>query len=234
MPRSPEHKARTRERVIDAAANRFRRQGFADARVDEIMADAGLTHGGFYAHFPSKAALLVEVIASRNDLLRRLRERPGPDLRVQGRAILDAYVNPAHQAYVGPGCTVANLAAEAARYGEESRAAFAGGLSALAGEIVRGETDQGRETVGSRATAGKRQRGASEQGVSAAAGRAAREDALAVLAMAVGAVALARGAEGDPVAAELLTAVRKRIPALLDGIATPAPGRAASRKESRR
>ena len=221
MPRTPRHKARTRERVIDAAAARFRRHGFADARVDEIMADAGLTHGGFYAHFPSKAALFVEVLATRNDLLRRLCERSGPDVRAQGREILDAYVNPAHQAFVGPGCTIASLAVEAGRHGDAAREAIAAMIDRLANEIGRGEAVRQAPDA---ARAGRNDPQAQDD---PNAGAATRGAALAALAAAVGAVALARGCAGTPLADELLTAVRERLSALLDGASPPvahAPG----------
>ena len=54
-----DHKAKTREKILDAAATVFRRDGFAGAGVDAVMREAGLTAGGFYAHFPSKDAVAV-------------------------------------------------------------------------------------------------------------------------------------------------------------------------------
>ncbi|MCP5265532.1 MAG: TetR/AcrR family transcriptional regulator [Burkholderiaceae bacterium] len=220
MPRSKQHKARTRERVIDAAAARFRREGFERARIDDLMADAGLTRGGFYAHFQSKGDLLTEVISSRNDLLRRLVERPGSSagpnplahadpqagareparvndaLRAQGRAILDAYVTPEYQRFVGPGCTMANLAAEAGRHGDDTRQAWRQMLQRLVGELERGE------------------------------GPGSRQAAMQVLAMAIGAVTLARGCPDSDLATELLDSVRRAVPVVLDGgLDTPGPGR---------
>ena len=72
-----EHKAETRKRVVDAAARRLRRDGIAATGVVDLMADAGLTHGGFYAHFPSKDSLVREALLSswaqnRNDLQREI------------------------------------------------------------------------------------------------------------------------------------------------------------------
>ncbi|MDQ2927583.1 MAG: TetR/AcrR family transcriptional regulator, partial [Pseudomonadota bacterium] len=52
-----EQKAETHERIVRAAAASIRRNGFAGAGVAEVMADAGLTHGGFYAHFASRDAM---------------------------------------------------------------------------------------------------------------------------------------------------------------------------------
>src|SRR4029450_7250574 len=70
MPYSEGHKARTRARILTAAAQLFRRDGFAHTSVDTLMGEAGLTRGGFYAHF---LALSQQV--------RSLRARPGCSLR---------------------------------------------------------------------------------------------------------------------------------------------------------
>lgn len=58
MPWPDEHKAKTRERIIKTAAAAFRRHGIAQIGIADIMREAGLTHGGFYAHFKSKNELL--------------------------------------------------------------------------------------------------------------------------------------------------------------------------------
>ena len=50
----------THDRIVDAAARAIRRSGYHGAGVADIMKDAGLTHGGFYAHFPSREAMLAE------------------------------------------------------------------------------------------------------------------------------------------------------------------------------
>src|SRR5262245_62175702 len=57
-------KERTHERIVRSAARALRRDGFDGVGVAEVMQDAGLTHGGFYAHFPSREALLVEALDS--------------------------------------------------------------------------------------------------------------------------------------------------------------------------
>lgn len=56
------HKERTRARIVRAAARVFRREGYHAAGLDKVMEEAGLTAGGFYAHFGSKEALLAEVL----------------------------------------------------------------------------------------------------------------------------------------------------------------------------
>lgn len=56
------HKARTRAKIVKAAGKVFRREGYHRAGVDKVMEEAGLTAGGFYAHFESKEALLAATL----------------------------------------------------------------------------------------------------------------------------------------------------------------------------
>src|SRR6059036_2768166 len=56
----PSRKEATHERIVDAAARAIRRTGYGGTGVADIMKDAGLTHGGFYAHFDSREAMLIE------------------------------------------------------------------------------------------------------------------------------------------------------------------------------
>ena len=62
MRYAADQKEKTRSRIVRAAGKVFRRQGYHAAGVDKVMAEAGLTAGGFYAHFDSKQALLAEAI----------------------------------------------------------------------------------------------------------------------------------------------------------------------------
>ncbi len=63
MRYAPGHKAQTRERILAAASTVFRREGYHASGVDQVMEEAGLTAGGFYAHFDSKESLLAAAIA---------------------------------------------------------------------------------------------------------------------------------------------------------------------------
>jgi TetR/AcrR family transcriptional repressor of nem operon len=75
MRYSKDHKQETRERIIRTAARRFREDGVEAVGVAALMADAGLTHGGFYAHFPSKEALVAAACAEGfGESQRRLRK----------------------------------------------------------------------------------------------------------------------------------------------------------------
>jgi len=62
MPYTPEHKGRSRERILASALRLFSERGFAQVTIDEVMVDAGLTRGAFYAHFDSKEHLYAEAI----------------------------------------------------------------------------------------------------------------------------------------------------------------------------
>jgi len=64
MPYSSEHKARTRVRIVESARKLFNRHGFEQVSIDRIMADAGLTRGGFYHHFASKDELYAAAVVS--------------------------------------------------------------------------------------------------------------------------------------------------------------------------
>ena len=74
MPYSLEHKRDTREKILESARRLFNRKGYSGVSIEEIMSDAGLTHGGFYRHFNGKDELYAAAV--RQFLLRR-RPRPG-------------------------------------------------------------------------------------------------------------------------------------------------------------
>ncbi|MCW5749259.1 MAG: TetR/AcrR family transcriptional regulator [Alphaproteobacteria bacterium] len=141
MPLSAEHKARTRRAIVEAAARLFRRHGYEATGIDDIMAAAGLTRGGFYAHFPSKDALFAEVVRDTHGFIRQMRARKAADRRGLGREglkVIADYLHPRHLPEVGPGCTLAALPGDVARGGVAAQLAYANAFYALAGEIGRG------------------------------------------------------------------------------------------------
>lgn len=115
------HKEKTRRKVLDAAAARFRRDGLDGVGVATLMGDAGLTHGGFYSHFDSKEALIEEVFKSGLEPTFQLatanREGGFP-------GFLKRYLSLAHCADPANGCPAAALASEIHRHSPETRAAF--------------------------------------------------------------------------------------------------------------
>ena len=128
MVRYPQgHKEKTREQIVSAAARAFREEGVAGVSVPDLMGRAGLTHGGFYAHFRNKDQLVAEACRcalreSSARLIATARKAP-PGERLA--AFIHAYASPAHRDDPGVGCVLPALAAELGRHdAPEVRAAF--------------------------------------------------------------------------------------------------------------
>ena len=131
------HKARTRTRILRVAGRRFREKGYLGAGVDDVMREAGLTAGGFYAHFASKQALLGEVLAhslqeTRDRLLVGLEDMRGAAWL---REIARRYLSRAHRDEAAEGCALPSLSAEVARMGEGARKTFETHLRVLLAEV---------------------------------------------------------------------------------------------------
>ncbi|HJQ61135.1 MAG TPA: helix-turn-helix domain-containing protein [Vineibacter sp.] len=140
MPLSAAHKARTRAAILEAAARLFRRHGYEATGIDDIMAEAGLTRGGFYAHFRSKEALFAEVMREPHGFVRQMRGRKATDRRGlarEGLRVIADYMRPDHLTEVGPGCTLAALPGDAARAGLAPQLAYANAFYVLIGEFGR-------------------------------------------------------------------------------------------------
>ncbi|EIM28379.1 TetR/AcrR family transcriptional regulator [Microvirga lotononidis] len=119
------HKEQTRKRVLDVAAARFRAQGIEGTGVAGLMADAGLTHGGFYAHFKSKDDLVRAAIAEAHTGSREMWAKEVKAAKERGEdgleAIVHRYLRAAHRDGPEAGCSVAALAQEVARNDAETR-----------------------------------------------------------------------------------------------------------------
>ena len=127
MRYSSNHKAETRRRIIGEAARRFRKDGVEGTGLVPLMKALGLTHGGFYAHFPSKDALVeASLVASAEQMFERW---PDPDAdatrREQLRGFIADYLSPAHRDDPGTGCPLSSLAAELGLRGTPSGTADA-------------------------------------------------------------------------------------------------------------
>ncbi len=129
MRYAPEHKARTRTRILDRAALLFRREGFAGVGIDRIMEAAGLTRGGFYAHFRSKEELFAQVLDREGDLARRLRESP------DAARVLSGYLDPENRDQIARGCSLATLTGEVPRRGRAARRAYTRQVEQLLEEL---------------------------------------------------------------------------------------------------
>jgi TetR/AcrR family transcriptional repressor of nem operon len=101
--RKAAHNQKVRAALIEAAARLFRQHGVGGTGIDAICGQAGLTRGAFYAHFPSKEALLRLVLADMHPLLTRLRRLPDGD--AAGLASeFSGYLDPANLEEVKVGC----------------------------------------------------------------------------------------------------------------------------------
>jgi TetR/AcrR family transcriptional regulator, transcriptional repressor for nem operon len=127
---SEEHKARTRDRIIQAASREFRRKGAHGLSVADIMKAEGLTHGGFYRHFPGKEALLIEAVEMALDQVADRLCQMTVDLPRQQalERVINFYLSEEHMEYPQYGCAFAALGTELARYPKRCRAPIARAL----------------------------------------------------------------------------------------------------------
>src|SRR4051794_13004984 len=180
---SREQAAASRERILDSAARLFRERGLDGIGVADLMRDAGLTHGGFYAHFASKEDLMGEAcalaLAKSSARWGRLVDR-GPH-RDALAAIVHSYLSTRHRDHPGTGCALATLGGEASRHERPVRKAITEGFSAMIDILAR--------VIPGRTNAAKRQQ------------------ALATYASLIGAQVLARAVDDRALSEEILQAV---------------------------
>ena len=133
MRYSKDHKQETHARIVKKASVRLREKGAHGIGVADLMKQAGLTHGGFYAHFDSREALVIEAFAYAMDRSterwRKLVEDMPPEQRLA--MIADSYLTRAHRDDPGHGCAVPTLGAEIARENPKTRKAFAARLEQM-------------------------------------------------------------------------------------------------------
>jgi TetR/AcrR family transcriptional regulator, transcriptional repressor for nem operon len=133
MRYSREHKLETHTRIVKRASVRLRERGAHGIGVADLMKDAGLTHGGFYAHFDSREALVIEAFGYAMDRSterwRKLAEQTPPHKRLA--AIVSSYLTKVHRDDPGHGCAVTSLGAEIARESPKTRKAFAAKLAQM-------------------------------------------------------------------------------------------------------
>ena len=112
-------KEQSHERIVEVAARAIRRTGYRGVGVADIMKEAGLTHGGFYAHFASRDALLVEAMQQANrdneaSLLKAMARRMAKG-HSRFAALIGSYLHDTHLLQTESGCVVAALASEMTR-----------------------------------------------------------------------------------------------------------------------
>ena len=129
MPYTAEHKQETRTRIIKSARRLFNRNGFAEVTIDEIMDDAGLTHGGFYKHFAAKedlyqAAVLQFICTDGPEPWQTRHIDPAAQGAALARMIVDAYLSDEHYDDRDGSCPMIALPSDVARGNGAVKAAF--------------------------------------------------------------------------------------------------------------
>jgi TetR/AcrR family transcriptional repressor of nem operon len=186
-----DHKARTRERILDEAASAIRAAGPQGVSVGGVMKKAGLTHGGFYAHFGSKDELVAEAIRQMfggpySNFAALTEGKPPAEALA---AYVDFYLSARHRDARDRGCPLPALSGDVARMPASARARFGEGAERLRKAIAGLLEAMGRKDA----------------------------EALAASAIAemVGAIALARATDdrvrSDAILAATRSAVRKRL-----------------------
>jgi TetR/AcrR family transcriptional repressor of nem operon len=188
MPR-PTLKAKdiTHDRIVDAAARAIRRSGYDGTSVADIMKEAGLTHGGFYAHFPSREAMLAEAAdrAGAESVAVSVRVAAAAQPEQALKALVATYLSEEHLNNVETGCPIAALGSEMPRQAAEVRRAATRRIKEMIDVVARQLPEWGQP--------------------------AAHERALVTVTTAVGALLLARAVDDPKLSDALLGAARKHL-----------------------
>ena len=191
MPRvSKEQAHQNRTAITEASARLFRTHGVDNVSVAELMAAAGLTHGGFYGHFESKEELAGEACRwAFGRSVERWKKRIADkgDGGAARAALTDSYLSPQSRSGPDGSCPATSLASDVARKPADApiRAAYAAGLEDLLA-VLAGVQDTG-------------------------AAHSDREAALADFATMIGGLVLAKATQGKPISDEILAAARHRL-----------------------
>ena len=121
------HGLQTRRRIIEEASYGLRQTGAHGMSVADLMKLAGLTHGGFYSHFESREALVIEAFTSAMDrtVSHWLKLTNGMPIEERFGLIAEAYLCPSHRDDRAHGCVLPALSADIARSSQKARRVFA-------------------------------------------------------------------------------------------------------------
>lgn len=146
-------KEASHERIVDAAARAIRRSGYDGTGVADIMKEAGLTHGAFYAHFASREAMLAEAAdragAESNALAARVIAAVPPEQSLQ--ALIQVYLSKEHLAGIETGCPISALGSEMPRQSPEVRRAATLRIKEMVDLVARQFPDWGQPGAHERA-----------------------------------------------------------------------------------
>jgi TetR/AcrR family transcriptional regulator, transcriptional repressor for nem operon len=135
----------THDRIVDSAARAIRRSGYGGTGVADIMKDAGLTHGGFYAHFASREAMLAEAAdrAGAEGLAVMMRVANAAPPQQALKALVQAYLSAEHVENTETGCAVAALCSETSRQAPEVRRVATRRIKEMIDLVARQSPDWG-------------------------------------------------------------------------------------------
>lgn len=188
MPYPATHKQHTRRRILESARRLFNSRGFAQVSIGEVMENAGLTHGGFYRHFKDKDELYAEAV--RWFLCEEAPKpwrRPRPSAhKPRAERIVDAYFSRDHFDDRESCCPLIALPSDVARSADGVKAAYQDVLQKLLA-LLQADLS----------------------------GPAARERAMAVVALCIGGLAAARGVADPGLAQELRRASYRQAQTML-------------------
>jgi TetR/AcrR family transcriptional repressor of nem operon len=138
MRYSDTHRSETHAKLVRLAGRALRAKGPEGLAVAELMQAAGLTHGGFYAHFKSKDALLLEALECVFQESKRTFQRATDGLapREALARYIDLYVSPAHRDNRSRECPIVALNSDLPRQSKKFRATFDSGLRALLNRLT--------------------------------------------------------------------------------------------------
>jgi TetR/AcrR family transcriptional repressor of nem operon len=133
-----EQKERSHETILESASRLLREKGISGARVADVMKGAGLTVGGFYAHFESKEELIDAVLrraaaAMRTRLFAQLDEKPPED---RAEVVLKRYLSPAHRDEMVRGCPLPAVVGEVGTTAAEHAETLGQQIDAMAEELA--------------------------------------------------------------------------------------------------
>jgi len=172
MPYSPKQKRDTREKILESARRLFNRKGYSGASIEEIMSEAGLTAGGFYRHFSAKdelyAAAVRQFLCKKTPAAWQRRRAPTAVPKPHAQRIVDAYFSREHFDDHEGCCPLLGTASDVERSGEAVKTAYQEVVEQLV-KVFEDHLNAPRE----------------------------RERALALVALCVGGMVLARNV-GDP------------------------------------
>ncbi len=183
MPYPARHREKTRARIVECARELFNRNGFTEVSIDEIMARAGLTRGGFYSYFDAKEDLYAEALTAYA-AQRESENPPAPERNPEiARSMVNRYVSRGHLDDLDGHCPLIALSSDVSRSGSNARAAYQQVFEGLVKVFEHNHVPDS--------------------------GQSSRQQALALAATCVGAMVVSRTIEDLPLADEICDAVRR-------------------------